>query len=220
MNALLMELFDKPAERVDEFTEWLGSVHVPALDEVGVAGPTLLYEGTVVHTAQNGPRFMCATAVDPDLIDAWQQRLAEPPSGEFDALLQRRLYRPIDVVGETDGPTRFMMAVSATVPPDKVADYHAWYTDEHTPMLHSIDGWLRTRRYELVAGDAPQILALQDLATLDAMGSPVHRDAWGTPWRARVAAYRVAYERTMYRFDGPVSKTGQETARAGGAGAR
>ena len=64
-------------------------------------------------------------------------------------IVTRRLYRSIDTdepwaAAWTDHPP-FVMSVALEPPPELEADFHAWYREEHSPMLMAAPGWRRIR---------------------------------------------------------------------------
>ncbi len=73
-----------------------------------------------------------------------------------------------------------------------------WYEEEHLPLLISIPGWLRIRRFELVGDRGPRYLAIHDIVGPHVFGHPQQRKARTTPWRARVLADRLQYSSAGY----------------------
>jgi hypothetical protein len=113
--------------------------------------------------------------------------------------LDRRVYELLDDRGGTPvehAPVVVCTSLSTTDP----AGLTRWYTDEHVPMLHAVEGWWRTRRYRIVDGDAPTFLALHEVASADVFDDPLYRRAVGTPWRERTAASVTARERRVFGY--------------------
>jgi hypothetical protein len=96
---------------------------------------------------------------------------------------------------ETADDAPFLMYFGMSVQPDALDDFHAWYRDEHIPGLLSVPGWLRIRRFERVAGDGADFLALHDLADLGVYEHPKFQAAATTPWLERVKTYTTVRER-------------------------
>jgi hypothetical protein len=161
-----------------------------------------------------GPRILALY----DLADAsalqspeYQQlRAQEAESADDRAMLAsaeivaRRLYRCIDTdepwsAPWTDGPP-FVMSVALEPPPDQVDDFHAWYREEHSPMLMAAKGWRRIRRYEQVDGNGPRFMALHELESLDGFKTEEYTAAISTPWRLRVTGAVLRRERYVFQF--------------------
>ena len=94
------------------------------------------------------------------------------------------------------------------VPPERLAEFDAWYDQDHVPLLLECPQWHAVRRYA-VSGGVPKAwnrLALHYLDDATALESPARARARATPWRARLAAepwfageYQV-FERHGARF--------------------
>jgi hypothetical protein len=84
----------------------------------------------------------------------------------------------------------FAYPVFFRVPPERAAEFNAWYDDEHLAILLQHPGWKACDRYELLdPGEAgPTHLALHWHAALTTLTSPERSAARATPWRDRLAA--------------------------------
>lgn len=78
--------------------------------------------------------------------------------------------------------------------------FHAWYEEEHLPLLATVPGWLRSRRFELVEGGGQRFLAMHDLADRSVFSHPAYRAATSSPRRDAVVADRVAHQRRVYHL--------------------
>jgi hypothetical protein len=162
----------------------------------------------------DGPRYLAIY----DLADAsalqtpeYQDLRAKEAADERDRailgsaeLVARRLYRSIDTdepwaVAWTDHAP-YVMSVALEPPPEQVDDFHAWYREEHSPMLMAAQGWRRIRRYEQVDGDGPRFMALHELTTLDGFKTDEYTAAISTPWRLRVTGAVVRRERYIFEL--------------------
>jgi hypothetical protein len=118
--------------------------------------------------------------------------------------VERRLYRCIDTDEPWAAPRSdvapFVMSVALEPPPDQVADFHAWYREEHLPMLMKAPGWRRIRRYEQVEGNGPRFMALHELDSLGGFKSPEYTAAISTPWRLQVTGAVVRRERLRFEL--------------------
>ena len=86
--------------------------------------------------------------------------------------------------------TPVLYAVWFAVPPDRLAEFDAWYDQDHVPMLMQQKDWIAVRRFDIVDGE-PELfnrLALHYLADAAALNSPERQPARETTWRQRLAA--------------------------------
>jgi hypothetical protein len=119
-------------------------------------------------------------------------------------IIARRLYRSID----TDEPwaaawtehAPYVMSVALEPPAGQEADFHAWYREEHSPMLMAAPGWKRIRRFEQVDGNGPRFVALHELTDLDGFKSEEYTAAISTPWRIRTTNAVVKRERYIFKL--------------------
>jgi hypothetical protein len=83
-----------------------------------------------------------------------------------------------------------LYAVWFNVPPDRAADFDAWYEQDHIPILMTCKDWLMVRRFKIVDGEPESWthLALHYLNDVKALESPERQRARQTPWRDRLAA--------------------------------
>jgi hypothetical protein len=119
-------------------------------------------------------------------------------------VVARRVYRSIDTDEPWAAPWTehppLVMSVALEPTPESVDDFHAWYREEHSPMLMKADGWRRIRRYEQVEGDGPRFMALHELESLGGFETDAYRAAVSTPWRERVIGAVVRRERLRFRL--------------------
>jgi hypothetical protein len=119
-------------------------------------------------------------------------------------IVARRIYRCLDTdepwaAPWTDHPP-FVMSVALEPPPGQEDDFHAWYREEHSPMLMAAKGWRRIRRYEQVEGNGPRFMALHELESLDGFKTEEYTAAISTPWRIRVTTAVVKRERFIFKL--------------------
>lgn len=88
------------------------------------------------------------------------------------------------------------------VPPEREAEFDAWYEDEHLDLLLACPYWPMCRRFKVASpgADSPTHIALHYLTDLRALESGERDRARATPWRDRLARepwfrgdYRVYY---------------------------
>src|SRR5215212_4108526 len=134
----------------------------------------------------------------------WRYALVRPRRRATSPFSERRLYRCIDTdepwAAPREGVAPFVMSVALEPPPDQVDDFHAWYREEHSPMLMAAKGWRRIRRYEQVEGHGPRFMALHELDSLDGFDSKEYEAALATPWRIRVTGAVVGRERLRWEL--------------------
>ncbi len=97
---------------------------------------------------------------------------------------------------------RIYQAVALAPGPDLgMDDFHAWYYEEHIPMLSKVPGWLRSSRWELEPDQlrpggvkdkdgkpVSPFLAVHEWTSTDVFKLPEHKAATQTPWRDRIMA--------------------------------
>jgi hypothetical protein len=83
----------------------------------------------------------------------------------------------------------------------------AWYREEHVPMLLSIPGWRRIRRYRLVQGTGPNLLAFHEIDSVAVFDSEAYRAAVGTARRAGVMQSVTARSRRLFGYHNTVRGT-------------
>jgi hypothetical protein len=76
------------------------------------------------------------------------------------------------------------------VPEDRLADFDAWYEQDHIPLLLECPQWRAVRRFNVKDGSPGKYnrLALHYLDDVAALESPARAKARATPWRDRLAA--------------------------------
>lgn len=153
------------------------------------------------HVAiQGGPRFIWISefASPEALADAlaWDGSQVVPGV----PALRRRVYRPRGESFGSDAEAagcQFLGASSMSVEEKDDVELNAWYLDEHIPGLLKIDGWARSRRFELVAGQGPKHLALHDMRDLAVREHADFHAIMTTPWRRRIMEMRTEYDRKL-----------------------
>jgi hypothetical protein len=83
-----------------------------------------------------------------------------------------------------------LYAAFFTVPPEKVAEFDAWYEEDHIPLLMREERWLGVRRFAVLDGQPHPFnrLTLHHLSDRSALNSEARERARATPWRARLAS--------------------------------
>lgn len=179
-------------------------------DDIGIANPTPAEDPSRRHDEYLAYYDLRDASL---LHDRRFLDLAERLPGIADApgepILDRRLYAetPLPAGGGADPDScgQLLMETSWTVAEEDRPRFDPWYEQEHIPMLMSVPGWLRVRKFERVSGAGSRHFAIHDLASSDVIGHPVQVAAGTTPWRDEVVPLRKDFDRRMYalqrRFD-------------------
>jgi hypothetical protein len=82
-----------------------------------------------------------------------------------------------------------LYAVWFNVAQTRLADFDAWYEQDHVPILMEANEWIAVRRFDVVECDpiALNRLALHYITSPSALESSARQRARETPWRARLS---------------------------------
>ncbi|HTQ93861.1 MAG TPA: hypothetical protein VMK84_30625 [Streptosporangiaceae bacterium] len=207
MAAGLFYVYTDPGS-VDEaeFHDWYDHEHGPARLTVPGFGSACRYR------ALDGekPSWLALYELDrPDAVDSPEYQALSANASDRDkavgaglATLDRRVYEQISEDGAPAGrPAPVILAVALSVPEGSEDDLAAWYTEEHIPMLLTVPGWRRIRRFRLIrALDQPRpggpepgrFLSVHELAGPEVLEDPGYQAAVSTPWRDRVPGMGTA----------------------------
>ena len=210
MAAGLFYVYTDPGS-VDEaeFHDWYDHEHGPARLTVPGFGRSCRYR------ALDGekPPWLALYELDrPDVIDSPEYKALSANASNRDkavgaglATLDRRVYEQTGEDGSAAGrPAPVILAVAMSVPEGSEDDLAAWYAEEHIPMLLTVHGWRRIRRFRLTRaldGPGPEpgsFLSVSELAGPEALEEPGYRSAVSTPWRDRVVASALRRERRVF----------------------
>lgn len=199
---VLIELTVPPAGEADQFSAWYEEQWMPRrARELGAASAA---QYTELGSPQQGMTiYTLPPAGSTQLAGVCSTLPGSVLDGEIIIRLPRyeqRVYSPIAVPGTAADLPATLPPVLMGVwwSPSQVEDFHAWYREEHIPLLMQVPGWCAIRRYELVGGTGPDYLALHYLESASAMSRPEHDRAVQTPWRARAAKARIQHERRIF----------------------
>ncbi|MFI5615079.1 hypothetical protein [Amycolatopsis sp. NPDC051903] len=196
-DGLLYVLSEPGAVGEDEFHDWYDTEHAPA--RVAVPG------------VRSGHRYRALDGATPTWLASYELDLAALASPEYAAArrrspreqsvvdrlatLDRRVYELTATCGEFTGPAPVIVSVALTGDEPALDE---WYREEHVPLLLRVPGWHRVRRYRLVAGAGPELLAFHEISGVELFDEPGYRHATSTPWRDRVLATVTARERRVF----------------------
>jgi hypothetical protein len=194
---------DGPVDEAD-YHDWYDHEHGPA--RLTVPGLT----GACRYEALDGltPRWLALYELDsPDVLDSAEYKAVVEGGSDRDKFimshlptLDRRIYVQLSDDGAAGSAEP--LAVANSVSPQAVDDMTAWYEQEHIPMLLTVPGWRRIRRYQLT-GPAPLdaagagFLSLHELAGPSVLEDPGYRAAVSTPWRNRIVSGALRRERRV-----------------------
>lgn len=207
-NGLLFVLSAVSPNNADAYHAWYDEEHAPA--RLGVDGIETARRYQDISGENNYLAYYDLKSAS--VLDSPAYRALAPAASarEREVLaaippLDRRVYQAVrtpaaSVADDVSICGDVLLAVWWTPAPGKEADFNSWYDEEHIPLLMRVPGWLRIRRYSLLEGNGPGYLALHDLASESSLETPEYQAATTTPWRDRVVADRVEYERRLFRL--------------------
>ena len=156
----------------------------------------LAWYDTIDETAELGVAFQ-------QLVDQptpWSQRMRKL-YGDNRERMNFKLMRDVGRIPETDTP--WLYIVHTDLPDHIVAEYNAWYDEEHLPRLVTVPGVIRARRYVAVMDNGPKYLAAYELTDRNAFESPEGLQARKTPWTAKMRSLFQNTRRRMCRLIAP-----------------
>lgn len=205
-EGLLFVLAEPGAVSDDEFHDWYDHEHAPA--RLTVPGIRSGYR----YRALDGerPGWLAWYELDIDVLGgADYRKIAKRSPREQSVVerletLDRRVY---ELIGDEGDPVRWApVVVSVALSTSDEPGLSAWYREEHVPLLLSIPGWHRTRRYRRVQGAGPDLLAFHEIEGVELFDVPAYRTATSTSWRAEVMAKVTARERRVFGFRNEVPR--------------
>lgn len=211
-------VFSEAGDKVpeEEFNNWYEEEHIP------LRVPIPAFLNWTRWKASDGAKPYWGASYDltcyEDTLKAPYSTLAETRSerekGIFKdcGVLERRTY---DVYSKNESIPKpsalfdpkksapFVTFVSVDLKAGQEEEYNKWYDEEHIPLIATIPGWIRSRRFVLkdwsragVEGQTNQIpppkyLAVHEYARTDALLSPDTRVRLYTPWMQKMDAEAV-----------------------------
>lgn len=177
----------------DEFERWYDEEHIPA--RLALPG---FVQASRYRAIEGEPWHLAVYDLgDLAVLDTPEyQRLKAQPSERTARMLAgarsftRYICEQVSDSGAIDEQPQCLFVATFDVPASAVAEFDAWYEEEHVPILLEADGWLRVRRYRSRPGhEGPPwshfaLHELRDPAVLDA---PERARARSTAWRERLA---------------------------------
>ena len=200
-EALLFVLSEPGGVPEPTFHEWYDDEHGPA--RLAVPGIRIGYRYRALDDAR--PTWLAWYETDLETLAGaryralreWRSPREQRIVDGLDAL-DRRVYKLIDDHGRIPGPAPVVVCTSFSTPDEDAL--HAWYLDEHIPMLQAIPGWWRTRRYRIVSGTGPTLLAFHELSGTHLFDTDAYRAAVSTIPRSTALSAVTARERRVFGY--------------------
>jgi hypothetical protein len=182
---------EPPEELTDRFHHWYDTDHVPArvaLDGFVGARRFAALDGSPKYLAIYELESMAALETD-----AYREVKTSPSdlTREMLGVVRGFTRYTCEQVSDAGEPVlgAVVQAVAFAVPDEDVAEFDAWYEDEHVPLLLLGPDWLRVRRYRVRDGEGGPWthLAVHELRSVAAMDSPERARARRGPRRDALA---------------------------------
>lgn len=198
-TGILFSEMTPPPGREDAFHAWYDEEHIP----LRMAVPGFL----------SGQRYAATEGEPQGFLAVYEMTdLSALRSAAYGVVKNQPSERTRDMLRNVSGFTRYLAremsvqrkpeqggaaldaallyAVFFQVPEDRLAEFDAWYEQDHVPLLMESPDWLMVRRFAITDGEPVPFnrLALHYLGSMDAMSSPAREKARATPWRAKLAA--------------------------------
>lgn len=206
-EGLLYVLSEPGAVPEAEFHDWYDNEHAPA--RLAVPG----IRNGFRHRAADGrtPSWMACYDLGLEALATREYaRLRSERSAREQrvvdglAVLDRRVYELLDAHGALPLPAEPAVVLCVAMSTGDEAVFHDWYLREHIPLLHTLPGWWRTRRFRRIEGAGPDFLAVHDISGTGLFETGPYRRATSTPLRERVMRTVTDRERRVFRFHSAV----------------
>jgi hypothetical protein len=193
-NTILFSEMVPPEAAEQEFNEWYDHDHIP----VRMKAPGFI-SGQRYRAAPRNYLAVYEMDAPAALKTPEYDRIKSQPSAQTRKMLAAvsGFTRYIgNQIGSTCKPgmarqmeNAILYAVWFNVPQNRLADFDAWYEQEHVPILMENKDWIAARRFDVVECDPVVLnrLALHYISSLSALESTERQRARETPWRARLA---------------------------------
>lgn len=199
---LLFVFMDPPPDE-EGFHAWYNDEHAPNRLTV----PGILNGRRYASVENTSPRYLAYyDLANVDVLKSPEyKRLTDDRSPRESAMLptvpnvDRRLLRTIDYAPAWTDDAPYVLTVAMDPGPD-ADDFHAWYREEHIPLLLKVPGWRRIRRFEQVEGSGPRFLALHELESPAVFDTPQYQAATNTHWKERALGPVTRRERHLFKL--------------------
>lgn len=196
-GAILFSEMTPPAGQEAAFHDWYDTEHIPI--RMGAPG----FVSAQRYRAQSGAGYLAVYEMTTlAALDTPEYRTIKTAPSETTRWMLKNVSGFTRYLGEEtyckmgqgadetaiDAPVLY--SVWFNVPPDRAADFDAWYEQDHVPLLLGCADWRMVRRFRITDGEPEHWthLALHYLNDVKALESPERAQARKTPWRDRLAA--------------------------------
>ena len=176
----------------ERFNAWYHEDHIPV--RMVLDG----FEGAQRYRSKSDANYLVVydmTSMDALKTQGYEKLKADPSHetkwmlanvSNFTRYLGTELGRHGDVEGAIEAPLVFTAMFN--VPEDETADFDAWMTEDHLPILMENEDWMAVRRFALTVAEPTPFnrLAIHYLANDAVLSSPERERARATPWRNRL----------------------------------
>jgi hypothetical protein len=194
-KTVLFSEMTPPSEMEGDFNAWYDMEHIPL--RMGAPG----FHSAQRYKAGDARNYLAVYEMhSPDALQTPEYSVIKNQQSERTRLMLGAVSGFTRYIGTEIGSTTsttsddplgapVLYAVFFNVPLERQADFDAWYSTDHVPLLMQEPDWLGVRRFEIIDG-APEAfnrMALHYLADQKALDSEARRKARATPWRAKLA---------------------------------
>lgn len=177
----------------DRFNTWYDEDHIPV--RMVLDG----FEGAQRYRSTGDDNYLVVYDMESmaALKTPGYDKVKTAPSAETEWMLAnvssftRNLGTELGRHGDIDAAIEAPLIFTAmfNVPEDEQADFDAWMTDDHLPILMENPHWMAVRRFGLTVSEPTPFnrLAIHYLGNEAVLNSPERERARGTDWRNRLA---------------------------------
>jgi hypothetical protein len=193
-----------PPQHEEEFNAWYNTEHIAQITSI----PGFI-NGRRYMALEGIPKYLALYELHDETVTAggeFQHVLANPTPWSarmrsfYGSNRIRTTYRLLFTAGEApakDSP--YLYLVKTDIPTDIEQDFNEWYNKEHVPVLASVPGCFRARRF-LAVDDQPKYMAVYELENLEVIKSVAWANARDTAWTAKIRPHMQNLERRLYQL--------------------
>jgi len=93
---------------------------------------------------------------------------------------------------------KYLLAAQMDVSPELEKEFNDWYDTEHVPLLMRVPGWMASRRFIRIQGNAPKYLALYELESPAVLDRSEHEATHKTEWYRRLRPHFENFSALLY----------------------
>jgi len=211
-GALIYAIVSDPGVSQDRYDLWYDNEHLPSRFKVPGISSGLRYRSL------DGKAFLgCYDLDSADVLKSKEYTaLSDQASQEEHELMKhitasRRVYKCIYTLGkQASTPPKTLLAVEMTPYPTHEKEFHHWYETFHIPQMADVPGWTRSRRFELIAPNDPDICKFLTLHEFDREDALSVDKAGIVKWKNDVIEIVAHRARTVWvLYQSPITPSGQ-----------